>query len=181
MDNTLYHCGVDSILRRCLTHEEAKVVLNDCHRGACGVHLSGLSTAQKILRVGYFWPSIFKDCVDTVKRCHPFQVFTCNMHSKPTPLHPIITTGAFTKWGLDFMDCNLVSAGGHHHIIVVVDYFTKCVEAMSTIKSDSETATHFVFNQIITRFGILKELVTDHGRHFQNRMMEKLASKLGYK
>ena len=71
VDNTLYHRGVDSILRRSLTHEEAKVMLNDCHRGACGGHLSGLSTTQKILRVGYFWLSIFKDCVDAVKRCHP--------------------------------------------------------------------------------------------------------------
>ena len=49
------------------------------------------------------------------------------------------------------------------------------------IKFDSETAVHFVFNQIITWFTIPKELVTDHGRHFQNRMMEALASKLGYK
>ena len=51
----------------------------------------------------------------------------------------------------------------------------------ATIKYDSETTTHFVFNQIITRFGIPKELVTDHGRHFQNKMMGELASKLGYK
>ena len=47
MDNTLYRCGVDSILRRCLTHEEAELVLNDCHGGACGGHLSGISKAQK--------------------------------------------------------------------------------------------------------------------------------------
>ena len=52
-----------------------EVVLNDCHGGVCGGHLSGISTAQKILRVGYFCPSIFKDCVDVVKRCHPCQVF----------------------------------------------------------------------------------------------------------
>ena len=79
------------------------------------------------------------------------------------------------------MDCNPASAGGHHHIIVAVDYFMKWVEAMPTVKSDGETAAHFVFNQIITRFRIPKELVTDHGSHFQNRMMEELASKLGYK
>ena len=54
MDNTLYRRGVDSIFHRFLTHEEAEVVLNDCHRGACGGHLSGISTAQKILRAGYF-------------------------------------------------------------------------------------------------------------------------------
>ena len=50
VDNTLYRRGVDSILRCCLTHEEAEVVLNDCHGGVCGGHLSGLSTTQIFLR-----------------------------------------------------------------------------------------------------------------------------------
>ena len=79
------------------------------------------------------------------------------------------------------MNCNLASPRGHHHIIVAIDYFTEGAEAMPTIKSDDETVMHFVFNQIITRFGIPNELVIDHGRHFQNQMMEELASKLGYK
>ena len=78
------------------------------------------------------------------------------------------------------MDCNPTSVGGNHHIIVVVDYFMKWAEAMPTVKFDGEPVTHFVFNHIITRFGIPKELVTDHGSHFQNHMMEELASK-GYK
>ena len=79
------------------------------------------------------------------------------------------------------MDCNLASAGGNHHIIVAIDYFTKWAEAIPTVKSDGEIATHFVFNQIITWFRISKELVTDHGLHFKNYMMEELASKLGCK
>ena len=103
------------------------------------------------------------------------------MRSHPALLHPIITTGPFTKWGLDFMDCNPNSAGGHHHIIVAIEYFRKWVEAMPTVKSDGEIAMHFVFNQIINRFSISKELVTNHGRNFQNCMMEDLALKLGYK
>ena len=64
---------------------------------------------------------------------------------------------------------------------MVVDYFTKWTEAMPIVESNGETAAHFIFNQIITWFGIPKELVIDHGRHFQNKMMEELASKLGYK
>ena len=79
------------------------------------------------------------------------------------------------------MDCNPTSAGGHHHIIVAIDYFMKWVEAMPTVKYDGETTTHFVFNQLITWFGIPRELVTDHGRNFHNKMMEELASELGYK
>ena len=64
------------------------------------------------------------------------------------------------------MDLNPASAGGHHNIIVVVDYFMKWAEAMPTIKFDGGTTTHFVFNQIITRFGIPRDLVTYHGIHF---------------
>jgi hypothetical protein len=61
--DTLYHRGIDNILHCCLTHGEAESVLNNCHSGACGGHLSGLATTQKILRSGYLWPTIFKYCI----------------------------------------------------------------------------------------------------------------------
>ena len=78
------------------------------------------------------------------------------------------------------MDCNPASAGGHHHIMVAVYYFMKWAEAMPTIKSNGETTRHFVFNQIITQFGIPKERFTDHGGTFQNKMMADLSLNLGY-
>ena len=52
---------------------------------------------------------------------------------------------------------------------------------MPTFKSDGETTTFFVFNQIITRFGIAKVIVTDHGSHFQNNMMMELTTMLGFR
>eukprot|EP00253_Pinus_taeda_P016312 PITA_16312 len=45
----LYRRGIDTVLRRCLTHEEAEKVLNDCHSGACGGHQFSYATAQNIL------------------------------------------------------------------------------------------------------------------------------------
>ena len=71
VDDTLYRRGPDTILRRCLTHNKAESVLNDCHAGACGGHLSGLATAQKICRAGYFWPTLFKDCIEAIKKFPP--------------------------------------------------------------------------------------------------------------
>ena len=52
--DTLYRHGADSIFRRCLTHEEAEKVLNDCRSRAFGGHMSGYATAQKILHTSYF-------------------------------------------------------------------------------------------------------------------------------
>ena len=39
----------------------------------------------------------------------------------------------------------------------------------------------FVFNHIVVRFGISKEIVIDHGSHFENKMMTELTSNLGFK
>eukprot|EP00253_Pinus_taeda_P015848 PITA_15848 len=164
--DTLYHRGVDSILRCCLTLEEAKSVLNDCHSGTCGGHLSGLAIAQCILCAGYFWPSLFKDCVEAVKRCHPCQIFTHKMRAHLAPFFPVVIVSLFTKWGIDFTTCNPPSAANHKYIIVVVEYFTKWAEAMPTYKNDSDTEDFFLFNQVISRFGVPREIVIDHGSHF---------------
>jgi hypothetical protein len=64
------------------------------------------------------------------------------------------------------MDCNPTSTRGHHHIIVAMDYFTKWVEAMPTFKSDGETTTFFLLNQIRAWFEIPKEIINDHDSHF---------------
>ena len=99
--------------------------------------------------IGYFWPTVFKDCVEAVKRFHPCQLYTRKMQSHIALLFPIFSLGPFMKWGIDYMTCNPALAGGHKYIIVVVDYFTKWVEAMPTFKADGENATFFMFNQII--------------------------------
>ena len=156
-------------------------MLNDCHSGAYGGHLSGLATAQRILHAGYFWPSLFEDCVEAVKRCHPYQIVTRKMRSHLAPLFPVVIVGPFIKWGIDFTTCNLPSAVNHRYIIVVVDYFTKWAEAMPTYKNYSKKSALFLFTQIISRFGIPREIVTDHGSHFQNQLMSELALKLGFR
>ena len=107
-------------------------MLNDFHFGACGGHLSGMATAQKILRIGYFWPFVFKDCHEAVNKCPPCQHFYPKKRTHPAPLHPVIVVGPFAKWGIDFKHCNPISTGGHGYIIIAMDYFTKWAEAMPT-------------------------------------------------
>jgi hypothetical protein len=88
------------------------------------------------------------------------------MRAHPSPMFPIITVGPFTKWGIDYTTCNPPSAREHRYIIVAIDYFTKWVEAMPMFKYDGETATLFLFNQIVARLGIPREIVTNRGSHF---------------
>ena len=76
------------------------------------------------------------------------------MCAHPSPLHPIMSFGPFSKWGIDFTTCKPPFVTGHNYIIMVVDYFTKWVEAMPTYANDAKTTTLFIFNHIIAQFGV---------------------------
>ena len=52
---------------------------------------------------------------------------------------------------------------------------------MPTYAKDGNTSTLFLFNHIISRFGVPRSIVTDHGSHFCNQMMEKMSAKLGFR
>ena len=73
------------------------------------------------------------------------------------------------------------SAEGHGYIIVVVYYFARWDEAIPPYVEDGKTTALFLFNHIIVRFGIPRSIVTDHGSHLQNKMMEELSAKLGFR
>eukprot|EP00253_Pinus_taeda_P031076 PITA_31076 len=122
---------------------------------------------------------MFKYCITTVRSCHACQIFDRKTIIPPAPLHPVVAVGPFTKWGIDFMTCNLTSDRGHGYIIVAVDYFTKWAEAMPTLNNSGETTALFFFNHVVSRFGVPQTIVTDHGLHFHNHMMVELVAKIG--
>ena len=48
----------------------------------------------------------------------------------------------------------------------------------TTYAEDGKTTALFLFNHVIARFGVLQSIVTNHGSHFHNQIMEELSSKL---
>jgi hypothetical protein len=64
---------------------------------------------------------------------------------------------------------------------MAIDYFTNWVDVMPMFSNDGEKLTLFKFNQVINRFGVPREIVTNHESHFQNKMMLELDLKLVFK
>nr|GEW13910.1 reverse transcriptase domain-containing protein [Tanacetum cinerariifolium] len=55
------------------THKEAIDILNACHSGPIGGHCGANYTAKKVFDLGFYWPSIYKDAFELVKRCDSCQ------------------------------------------------------------------------------------------------------------
>lgn len=54
----LYKMGSDEILQQYVLEFERSSILMDAHGGVAGGHYAGRETAQKILHVGLWWPTL---------------------------------------------------------------------------------------------------------------------------
>ena len=66
LNEKLYKRDFSQPYLRCVEEEEAKYVLEEVHGGICGDHIGAKSLARKIMRVGYFWPTMQQDAADFV-------------------------------------------------------------------------------------------------------------------
>jgi hypothetical protein len=94
------------------------------------------------------------------------------------PLTPILVCEIFDVWGIDFMG-PFPPSFGFTYILLAVDYVSKWVEAKATRTDDSKVVINFVKNQIFSRFGTPRALISDRGTHFCNRMLASILRKYG--
>jgi len=65
----LFRECADHIIRRCVPEEEVMEILHACHASPVGGHHGGVRTTAKVLQSGYYWPSLYKDSYEFLKRC----------------------------------------------------------------------------------------------------------------
>ncbi|XP_074346342.1 uncharacterized protein LOC141685117 [Apium graveolens] len=68
-DEVLYKRGFNQPLLRCIDEEEGNYILREVHEGICGNHSGGSSLAMKVLRQGYYWPTMKEDAKNFVRAC----------------------------------------------------------------------------------------------------------------
>ncbi|XP_024025995.1 uncharacterized protein LOC112092918 [Morus notabilis] len=178
-DNLLYRRGYSTPLLRCLGAEEAKRVLSEVHDGVCGNHAEGQSLAYKILRQGYYWPSLKKDATEYAKRCVSCQRYAPTPRLYSEDLTSILSPWPFAKWGIDLIGPLHKTSGRYKFAIVAVDYFTKWVEAEPLTAISEAKCTNFIWNNIVCRFGVPHSLVSDNGKQFNNDNTSQFCELLG--
>ena len=74
---SLYKRGFFTPILKCIAGKDTEYVLREVHEGICGNHIGARALAGKVLRQGYYWPTILKDTTDLVKKCK-----ICQEHAK---------------------------------------------------------------------------------------------------
>ncbi|XP_057444228.1 uncharacterized protein LOC130736409 [Lotus japonicus] len=68
VDGELYRRGIMSPMLKCVDIRDALGIMAEVPEGVCSSKIGGRSLAVKVLRAGFYWPTMKKDCLEYVKK-----------------------------------------------------------------------------------------------------------------
>jgi hypothetical protein len=182
INDVLFRKNFDGVFLRCLEKEESERVLDELHTGEVGGNFGGDTTAHKVLRVGYYWPTLFKDAHTLSRKCIICQKVAGWVKKAAFPLQLVTVDAPFQQWGLDIIGLiNPSSSQQHKYILTATEYFTRWSEAVPLKVVNTNQVVSFLNSHIITRFGIPERLVFYNAFYFSSLDMNVFALEKGIK
>ena len=90
-------------------------------------------------------------------------------------LNVMVLSWPFSMWGMNVIGPIILKASNDHHFIfVVIDYFTKWVEAASYASVTKSMVARFIKKKIIYRYGLSKRIISDNGLNLNNDMIMEI-------
>jgi hypothetical protein len=100
-----------------------------------------------------------------VASCPEYQRIGNISQRNAMPLKYNLQINLFDVWGIYFMG-PFKNSHGFEHILIMVDYVSKWVEAMPCRKASTEESIAMIKSMIFPRFGTPRILISDGGTHF---------------
>ncbi|XP_016546310.1 protein NYNRIN-like [Capsicum annuum] len=155
-------------------------ILEASHASPVGVHNAGDRTARKVLQSGYYWPSLFRDVYEFVKRYDQCQRQGSILKNHEMPMSKMLEVKLFDVWVIDSMG-PFVSSFGMKYILVAVEYVSKWVEAEALVDNEGKRVVAFQRKNIFSRFGVPRTIINNGGSQFCNKMFRATLAKYGVK
>jgi len=103
VNGELFRRGFSAPLLKCLELTQADYMLAELHKGICEVHSGARTMAMRVLRAGYYWPTIKQDTRTYTDKCPECQRFEPVFNAPPEELHQTVTPWPFSRSGVDIL------------------------------------------------------------------------------
>ncbi|GJR98666.1 reverse transcriptase domain-containing protein [Tanacetum coccineum] len=178
INGTLYKKSFLGPWLRCVGPLQANYVLREIHEGSCSMHSGPRSVVAKVIQTGYYWPTMHMDARNLIRECSDCQIHRPVPRNPQQNLTPITSPWPFYKWGIDIAGPFPEGPGKVKFLIVAIDYFTKWIEAKAVATITGNQVKKFVWDNIVCRFGLPGEIISDNGKQFRDNPFKDWCEKL---
>ncbi|GKD66765.1 reverse transcriptase domain-containing protein, partial [Tanacetum coccineum] len=158
--------------------EEGKGLYAARQEVSCSMHSGPRSVLAKALRSGYYWPTMHMDARNLIRECSGCQVHHPMPRNPQEKLTPITSPCPFYKWGINIAGPFSKGPDKVKFLIVAMDYFTKWIEAKPVATITGAQVKKFVWDNIVCRFGLPGEIISDNGKQFRDNPFKDWCEKL---
>ncbi|CAH8545954.1 unnamed protein product, partial [Dicrocoelium dendriticum] len=136
----------------------------------------GFERVLDLLQRRVFWPTMRKDVAAYIRGCPSCQT-NRDMDTARPPMRSIEVNQPFQFWGLDVFGPLPVSRSGNRYILVMIDHFTRWIEAIPIKDQTGETVAQVFESNIPARYGVPQCVLTDQGPCFESRAFQAVLQK----
>ncbi len=157
-----------------VTEQLEQMVLSQAHGAG---HNNRTEMIDTIIKQNNMWfPRMQEKINEFLTRCS--ECMTRNIKSAPHAIrHFPSPKGPFTHLVMNFVDI-ITPIKGKRYMLVVVDRFSRWVEAFPVGKQSAEAVAQALSKEIILRFGVPSILHCDNGPGFVANVVKKMCEKL---
>ncbi|XP_071708710.1 uncharacterized protein [Rutidosis leptorrhynchoides] len=119
-NDILYRKSYCGPMMRCVGPIEAEMIVKEVHSGSCALHSGYKTIAAKIMQMGYYWPSLYRDVAKIVKQCKSCQRHAPQNRMPRHDLIPVNSTWPFHKWAIDIVGQFPAGPGNVKFLILLV-------------------------------------------------------------
>jgi len=143
-------------------------MIQEIHDGDYENHIRGRSLAHKAINQGYYWSKMFDEAKEYVKKCPQCQrFFKHTQHGPPnsTESYP------FIQWGHDVVSALSRALHQFRFLLVVMDYFTKCVKAVVLSDVIGQQIVKFLWQNFMCHFGLPYTIISEDKTNFASKQV----------
>jgi len=147
------------------------------HEGMTGGHLGLRKTLSQLQRRAY-WPGWKREVAFQLRGCQDCAQYLRGKPPHQGLLQPMAVGEPMECLGIDITGAHPTSSRGYKYILTVIDHFTRWAEAFPIRNQEAVTVASVLVNQIFSRYGCPKQILTDQGPCFEAKLFQELCQRL---
>jgi len=179
-DNSVFRCvGRRRLLRLFVPGIARPSVIKEFHHSTIGGH-PGISKTFRAIARRFWWPKMFLDIRDSVKRCDLCVRHKPDVHPDKVVQSSTIPVSVWDKIYIDLMGPLIPSASGNKFVFLVLDSFSKWL-MLFAVPDSSAASVIKCLHKVFTTYGSPKNIVSDNATNFQSNKFKEFCASWGSK